>query len=121
MVGVAGGAGGGGVAAGVGAVGCAGGVERSLYVEGLEFLKSSDDFEGGVGESVEQYTSVLNVDISGAHGGHSGGDIHSGYCNVNKFIVELLLEVTASEELKDVEMSLVSLKGGNGPTAISRV
>lgn len=86
-------------------IGCAGGFEHAYFIENLVYEDSENGFCG-----------MLDVELSGFHGGHSGGDIHTGYANAILVLLRLLRAVLALGD----RVSLVQMKGGTGPTAIAR-
>ncbi len=58
---------------------------------------------------------LLNVEVKGLLGGHSGSDIHLERGNANKFMGRLL-----AAALKKADARLASIKGGNKDNAIPR-
>lgn len=94
-------------------IGCAGGFEHSYFIENLQFVEQKNDMF---------FANMIAIELKGFHGGHSGGDIHIGYENANIILLKLLQIVLQKLESKDdaVEICLAELKGGTGPSAISR-
>ena len=63
---------------------------------------------------VESEGAKYKVAISGLTGGHSGVEIHKGRANANKLMMELLYLLE-----REVDISLVSAKGGSADNVIS--
>lgn len=83
-------------------IGCAGGIDTTAVFH-YERSMAPTDFQ------------YFKIDLSGALGGHSGGDIHLGRANANKLVARFLWNVGSRYEL-----SLVEFDGGNLRNAIPR-
>jgi len=81
-------------------VGCAGGFEHS-YKLPYEALPIDPDW------------AIVNVNLSGFHGGHSGVDIDKEYGNAIKSLARILLSTGQTCRLLDCQ-------GGTGPNSIPR-
>ena len=87
---------------GVFTVGCAGGRHTHL-TRNLELADLPDDYR------------LFNLNISGLHGGHSGIDIIKQRASANKILARTLDRIAA-----EVDLQLVSIKGGTAHNAIAR-
>eukprot|EP00823_Brevimastigomonas_motovehiculus_P007236 TRINITY_DN623_c0_g1_i1.p1 TRINITY_DN623_c0_g1~~TRINITY_DN623_c0_g1_i1.p1 ORF type:complete len:572 (+),score=191.09 TRINITY_DN623_c0_g1_i1:52-1716(+) len=87
-------------------VGCAGGMEKKLFFS----LQRDKSF------SASKFT-LIDLDIDGLLGGHSGVDIHQGRANAAILLARLLAYV---KEEKKINMQIVEFKAGNAPNAIPR-
>lgn len=83
-------------------VGCAGGIGTTIEYPVVRDTTASDLF-------------FFEVAIHGLRGGHSGGDIHMGLANANKLLGRFLWTLSQQMELR-----LVSIRGGNLHNAIPR-
>ena len=84
---------------GVAVTGCAGGTQ-------LEYEKKCQLLDGSKG-------IVLNIEVSGLIGGHSGMEIMKNRRNANKILVEALYNI-----FQKIEFGIVSINGGNFNNAI---
>jgi dipeptidase D len=82
-------------------IGCAGGVDVTATGSYLQ-------------EDLLPHTVVMQLDVKGLNGGHSGMDIHKGLGNANKIMNRLLYESF------DFEINLLELHGGSLRNAIPR-
>ncbi len=83
-------------------VGCAGGVDTTALFTYNRSVAPKDFL-------------YFRMDISGAQGGHSGGDIHLGRLNANKCLARFLFDLSLKHEL-----SVAEIDGGNLRNAIPR-
>jgi len=83
-------------------IGCAGGMDTTAT------LKYS-------AVPVPEGSLAYEISLTGLHGGHSGDEIHKGYCNSIKIMSELLLELTGK-----YKAGLHIFNGGNLRNAIPR-
>lgn len=86
---------------GVFSIGCAGGADSILKLP-LKFIEGTND-------------SILKLHLYGLRGGHSGIDIHEGRGNAVKILNRLLWQL-----LKEVELQIVCMNGGDKRNAIPR-
>lgn len=83
-------------------VGCAGGVDTTATFKYNRSCAPKDFL-------------YFRLDVSGAQGGHSGGDIHLGRLNANKCMARFLFDLT-----RKYEVSVAEIDGGNLRNAIPR-
>lgn len=83
-------------------VGCAGGVDAEVTM----------DYKP---KEIQTELNAYNVNISGLKGGHSGLDINLGRGNANIVLARILNKIK-----KDIDYSLVYIKGGDMRNAIPR-
>ena len=83
-------------------VGCAGGVDTVCTFKYNRSVAPTDFL-------------YFKLDVSGALGGHSGGDIHLGRVNANKLLARFLFDLTRKHEV-----SVSEIDGGNLRNAIPR-
>ncbi len=83
-------------------VGCAGGVDTQAFFSYNRSVAPKDFL-------------YFKIDVSGAQGGHSGGDIHLGRLNANKCVARFLFNLTRRHEV-----SVAEIDGGNLRNAIPR-
>jgi dipeptidase D len=87
---------------GVFTIGCAGGEETRLHLDLASAPPGSD-------------SAVLDIEVSGLRGGHSGIDIHKNHASANKLLTRLLQCF-----LQQTDLFLISLQGGTVHNAIAR-
>lgn len=83
-------------------LGCAGGVDVGVRHDCVQ-------------EDVPPDYALLQFDVSGLRGGHSGIDIHLGRGNAIKLLAEALRDLSAHTDVR-----LIALKGGTARNAIPR-
>lgn len=86
--------------------------------EGVATVSCAGGMRYGLRRTVlreEKQGTLVNIEITGLSGGHSGGDIDKERRNANKLMARLLYRL-----LKNEESRLVSFVGGNKDNAIPR-
>lgn len=82
-------------------VSCAGGARADVSLE-AEYESCSAD-------------AMLEIKVSGLHGGHSGAEIHKGYANANKIMGRLLADLKEKTDFR-----IADIYGGTADNAITR-
>ncbi len=86
--------------------------------EGTLWVSCAGGVRADIGLPVEYSDNsmpVYRIDVSGLHGGHSGAEIHNGYCNANKIIGKVLEYLN-----KKINFNIVEIGGGTADNAITR-